>query len=229
MLGLTQAQAAELVAVSSQQFRKYEKRLTTISFERLYQVAQALRVEIAYFFEGIELEISFQKPLRQERMLLELVHNFTAIENSTYQEQVLGLIRALAEADSRTRRAVETVRSRSRRTSAPVKFVIKLVDLWAIGESEAAKLLGLESLADFHDLVSGAKQPATRDTKDRIKHLLRIREALHGLFRDVDAERAWLREARPELNGESPLALLCEGSMEGLLSVSQFVQWMVGR
>ena len=56
-----------------------------------------------------------------------------------------------------------------------------------------------------------------------------MREALHSLFRDIGTEREWLREPRPELNDQSPLDLLLEGSMENFLIVSQFVQWMAGR
>jgi hypothetical protein len=100
---------------------------------------------------------------------------------------------------------------------------------WSIDESDAARLLGFDEEADVGYLLSGARQLDSRDCKDRVRHLLRIREALHGIFRNIDAEREWLRESRPELNGQSPLALLLEGSMESLLTVSQFVQWMVGR
>ena len=113
--------------------------------------------------------------------------------------------------------------------AAAIKFVTRLMDVWTIDADETARLLGFEGESELADLVAGVRQLDTRDVKDRIRHLMRIREALHSLFRDVNAEREWLREARPELQGQSPLALLLEGSMENLLTVSQFVQWMVGR
>jgi hypothetical protein len=113
--------------------------------------------------------------------------------------------------------------------TGPVKFVAKLLETWDLDEGELAKLLGFERKIDVVDLISGARKLTSRDAKDRVRHLLAIREALHSLFRDVDVERGWLREPRPELGGQSPLALLLEGSMENLLTVSQFVQWMVGR
>ncbi|HSE73742.1 MAG TPA: antitoxin Xre/MbcA/ParS toxin-binding domain-containing protein [Dongiaceae bacterium] len=101
--------------------------------------------------------------------------------------------------------------------------------VWALSEKEAARLLGFEDEDHFAELASGTATLTTRDMKDRVRHLLRMREALHSLFRGTDAEREWLREPRPELSDQSPLALLLEGSMENFLVVSQFVQRMVGR
>lgn len=119
--------------------------------------------------------------------------------------------------------------SEARSIAAPTKFVVKLMDVWALDEEEAAKLLGFEDQESVLDLISGSMQLNTRDLKDRVRHLLRMREALHSLFRDIETEREWLREPRPELNDRSPLGLLMEGSMENFLVVSQFVQWMAGR
>jgi transcriptional regulator with XRE-family HTH domain len=113
--------------------------------------------------------------------------------------------------------------------TTPVKFITKLMDTWVLERKDATKLLGLEQEDDFLELVSGTAPLRTRDIKDRVRHLLRMREALHSLFRDVHAEREWLREPRPELDDQSPLALLLEGPVENFLVVSQFVQRMAGR
>jgi transcriptional regulator with XRE-family HTH domain len=51
MLGLTQHQMAELMRVTYQQAHKYEKGINRIATGRLYHVAQALGVEVGYFFE----------------------------------------------------------------------------------------------------------------------------------------------------------------------------------
>ena len=50
MLGLTQQQMAELIGVTYQQAHKYETGINRISAGRLYQIVQALGVEISYFF-----------------------------------------------------------------------------------------------------------------------------------------------------------------------------------
>ena len=46
MLGLTQHQMAELIGVTYQQAHKYETAINRISAGRLYQIAQALDVEV---------------------------------------------------------------------------------------------------------------------------------------------------------------------------------------
>jgi transcriptional regulator with XRE-family HTH domain len=53
MLGLTQQQLAELIGVTYQQAHKYEKGLNRVAGGRLYQIAQALGVEVAHFYEGL--------------------------------------------------------------------------------------------------------------------------------------------------------------------------------
>ena len=54
MLGLTQQQMAELIGVTYQQAHKYEKGINRIAGGRLYTIAQALGVEVGYFYEGLE-------------------------------------------------------------------------------------------------------------------------------------------------------------------------------
>lgn len=117
----------------------------------------------------------------------------------------------------------------SLRRPAPVKFFASLMELWHLGEEDAARLLGFEETGALHDLLQGRARLCNRDTKDRIRHLFRIRDALHSLFRNVDVEREWLREKRPELDGSSPLELMLEGSMENMLWVKEFVQRLSGR
>ena len=80
MLGLTQQQMAELIGVTYQQAHKYETGINRISAGRLYQISQALGVEISYFFEDVDPERR-NKPkaaemMPQQRMLLELARNF---------------------------------------------------------------------------------------------------------------------------------------------------------
>ena len=53
MLGLTQHQLADLIGVTYQQAHKYEKGVNRIAGGRLYQTAQALGVEVGYFYEGM--------------------------------------------------------------------------------------------------------------------------------------------------------------------------------
>jgi transcriptional regulator with XRE-family HTH domain len=102
MLGLTQQQMAELIGVTYQQAHKYETGINRISAGRLYQIAQALGVDISYFFEDIDPERGRPKPtemLPQQRMLLELARNFTQIPSRRHQDAICSLARVLASAD----------------------------------------------------------------------------------------------------------------------------------
>ena len=54
MLGLTQQQLAQRVGIRFQQIQKYETGENRMSAGRLYDVAQALRAPIVFFFDGLD-------------------------------------------------------------------------------------------------------------------------------------------------------------------------------
>ena len=70
---------------------------------RHQQIAQALGVDIGYFFEEIEPERAGKaKPaemMPQQRMLLELARNFASINNRRFQDAICNLARVLAAND----------------------------------------------------------------------------------------------------------------------------------
>jgi transcriptional regulator with XRE-family HTH domain len=98
MLGLTQQQMAALIGVTSQQAHKYEKGTNRVSAGRLYSIAQALGVEVSYFFEGLQTAGRFVPSARQ-RMLLELARNFLSIPVPEHRTAIVVLARALAEGE----------------------------------------------------------------------------------------------------------------------------------
>jgi transcriptional regulator with XRE-family HTH domain len=53
LLGLTQQQLATAVGIRFQQIQKYECGANRISAARLWQLAEALEIQIAYFYEGL--------------------------------------------------------------------------------------------------------------------------------------------------------------------------------
>ena len=103
MLGLTQQQLADLIGVTYQQAHKYEKGINRLSSGRLYQIAQALGVEIAYFFEGAEPNSAEQSGapelLPRQRMLLEMARHFTSLKSREHQEVICHMARALSHRD----------------------------------------------------------------------------------------------------------------------------------
>ena len=120
-LGLTLKQMAELIGVTSQQAHKYETGLSRISAGRLYQIAEALGVEISYFFEDIEPERCAAGPNAQHRLLLELARDFAAIPNRNLQEAFCVVARALAAVEPEAENGARPARaSRSPAGSAIV-------------------------------------------------------------------------------------------------------------
>jgi transcriptional regulator with XRE-family HTH domain len=100
MLGLSQREMAALIGVTLPQAYKYESGTNRVTSGRLCQIAQALDVDIGYFFEGAGRGDRFM-PTRQQRLLLELARSFIAIPDRRYQQEVVELARALAESDAR--------------------------------------------------------------------------------------------------------------------------------
>src|SRR5262245_32688826 len=95
MLGLTQQQMAELIGVTYQQAHKYEKGINRVAAGRLYNIAQALGVDVGYFFEGLYSNRAVRATPHQ-RMLLELARNFLSIPDRKHQDAICSLARALS-------------------------------------------------------------------------------------------------------------------------------------
>lgn len=116
----------------------------------------------------------------------------------------------------------------NRQKVGEVQFFETLLSMWGLNEEQGAVLLGYENLSEIRDLLSGVAGIRSRDAKDRLRCLFRIRAALRTLFRDIEVEREWLREEKEDLEGESPLDLLLEGSMANVLRVTEFVEYVSG-
>lgn len=101
VLGLTQQQMADLIGVTYQQAHKYETGVNRISAGKLDQIAKALRVDVGYFFQGLdaddELAVEHVGVVPQKRLLLELSRNFANIRRRKHRDAVCQLARALAE------------------------------------------------------------------------------------------------------------------------------------
>ena len=103
MLGLTQQQMAVLIGVTYQQAHKYEKGINRVAAGRLYSIAQALGVEVSYFFEGLQTAGGLV-PSPRQRMLLDLARNYLNIPVPEHQKAIVALARALAESENEDER-----------------------------------------------------------------------------------------------------------------------------
>jgi transcriptional regulator with XRE-family HTH domain len=93
--GMSQQELAALIGVTYQQTHKYETGVNRISAGRLYQLAEALEVEVAYFFEGVDAH-SVPHSSQEQRMPLELARSFLAITDRDHQAALCSLARTLA-------------------------------------------------------------------------------------------------------------------------------------
>jgi transcriptional regulator with XRE-family HTH domain len=95
MLGLSQQALASLIGVTYQQAHKYERGINRLSASRLFDIAEALGVDISFFFDGIEGEAG-RKLLQPQRQCLEFVQNFNSIDNERHREALSVMTRILA-------------------------------------------------------------------------------------------------------------------------------------
>ena len=118
----------------------------------------------------------------------------------------------------------------TRNLTGPVQFVRKLMEFWHLDMLDAVAIMGYDSddIEYVSAVLDGKEQFRGRDVRDRIAHLFCIRRALWSLFRDLDVENDWLREQHHMLNEKSPLSLMLEGSMEGLLLAREYVDSAAG-
>ncbi len=117
------------------------------------------------------------------------------------------------------------------RITGPVKLLSKLLERWELDFETACAILGFDKSEKkfVEGLLAGVNTLRGRDLKDRIANLTEIYRGLYALFRNPDAEKAWLREPQEMLGGASAGITLAEGSMEGLITVRQLVQHLCGR
>ena len=96
LLGMSQEKLGEKLGLTFQQIQKYEKGINRVAAGRLYNIAQALGVDVGYFFEGLYSDKAF-RATPQQRMLLELARNFIGIPTRKHQEAICSLARALSD------------------------------------------------------------------------------------------------------------------------------------
>jgi transcriptional regulator with XRE-family HTH domain len=95
-LGIRQQQLAELIGVTNQQAHKYERGINRITAGRLFVIAQALGVDIARFFDGLDDQGRRPDALPETRVSVELARNVASLPKQNIQSAVSALVRALA-------------------------------------------------------------------------------------------------------------------------------------
>ena len=104
---MTQQQLAEKVGIKFQQIQKYETGMNRISASRLWDIAEALAVPVAYFFEGMngaegdvavaEAAQGLPGDILADKEALELVRSYYAIPENQ-RRRLFELARVLSDA-----------------------------------------------------------------------------------------------------------------------------------
>ena len=95
MMGLIQQDLADAIGCSYQLIAKYETGRNRVSAGRLYEVAQFLKVDISFFFEGLE-PTSQHMPMDHDRESLstmEMVRDFNGIDSPGVRSALSGVIK----------------------------------------------------------------------------------------------------------------------------------------
>lgn len=103
LTGMTQQKLAELVGIKFQQIQKYETGANRVSASRLWDIAEALEVPVAFFFEGLRAEGEEAPPsdglpadLMGDKEAMELVRSYYAIPENQ-RRRLFELARVLSD------------------------------------------------------------------------------------------------------------------------------------
>lgn len=109
ILGMSQEELAKTLGITFQQVQKYEKGVNRISSSRLFDIAQALSVDIAFFFDEYgeenpiygfaedEDKFAHEKDEVSNREIMSLVKAYCAIKSSETRKKAIELIKSLAD------------------------------------------------------------------------------------------------------------------------------------
>ncbi|GGZ39213.1 helix-turn-helix domain-containing protein [Asticcacaulis endophyticus] len=106
-MGMSQENLGDKVGLTFQQIQKYERGSNRVSASKLFEISQALKAPVPYFFEGIvdgDLDSSGEISRSESDALsflqttegLELAQYFPKIKNPSFRRKVLSLVSAMA-------------------------------------------------------------------------------------------------------------------------------------
>lgn len=102
LVGMTQQRLAECVGIKFQQIQKYETGANRVSASRLWDIADALDVEVSFFFEGLKQEESCTEgptvpaDMMGDKEAMDLVRSYYAIPENQ-RRRLFELARVLSD------------------------------------------------------------------------------------------------------------------------------------
>lgn len=117
--------------------------------------------------------------------------------------------------------------------SAPaLRFFGRIATLWGLPSAEQRVLLGGIPESTFYKYMRAPESARlSRDTLDRISHLVGIYKALNIVLPRPEAADAWVRRTNsaPLFHGRTALDVMLEGGFEDITSVRRYLDGMRGR
>ncbi len=92
---MSQTELGNKLGISFQQIQKYEAGSNRISASRLFELGQALNVEVMYFFDDLEND---GESGRTDASGLAIARAFAAIENEGTKKRILSFIESISSA-----------------------------------------------------------------------------------------------------------------------------------
>ncbi|WP_397542315.1 helix-turn-helix domain-containing protein [Roseovarius salis] len=103
LAGMTQQQLAQAVGIKFQQIQKYETGANRVSASRLWDIADALDVDVSFFFEGLSAEDEAEveagaapADILGDKEALELIRSYYAIPENQ-RRRLFDLARVLSD------------------------------------------------------------------------------------------------------------------------------------
>ncbi len=104
LTGMTQQRLAELVGIKFQQIQKYETGANRVSASRLWDIADALDVQVSFFFEGLKTDEdalpggadALPEDLLGDKEAMDLVRSYYAIPENQ-RRRLFELARVLSD------------------------------------------------------------------------------------------------------------------------------------
>ena len=106
MLGMSQSKLADAIGLTFQQVQKYEKGTNRMGASRLMQIANVLRVPVAFFFEGAPAQPRISRTAPSPNFVSEflsmedgqaLTRAFTRLRNAKIKRSLVHLVENIAD------------------------------------------------------------------------------------------------------------------------------------
>ena len=115
-LRMSQTKLGQAVGVTFQQVQKYENGTNRVGASNLFRIARALRVDVAFFFEGVPEDAVaggggrgegltdvkaavFEHDPLSSREAIELMHNYFRIDDATIRKRLFQFVKSLTQQD----------------------------------------------------------------------------------------------------------------------------------